>query len=194
MAATGFMGDKSNSMKVEGIELIMDAIRQLPTIVTTKHLTTAMKSAMQPMVAELRSLTPQGPTGNLLNAVDSKVRKYGGSAGGVVFGVVGYKRAVSKQTSDNRGFHSHWIEFGTEDRTPSNSRVLSSLALSSSYTPPGWKFAWPMMTKRARGLRGYHPLGRAFTTTSKECADRLAAELEIALNKAIDEARVRGLD
>jgi hypothetical protein len=190
----GFLGDKSNSMKVEGIEPVMDAIRRLPNIVTGKHLYKAMGNALKPMENELRALTPQGPTGSLYKAVGSRVRKYGGAAGGVVFGVVGYKRAVSKQTGDNKGFHSHWIEFGTEDRTPKNSRILSSLALSENYTPPGWKFAWPMVTRKARGLRGYHPLGRAFSTTSKECADKLAAELELALDRAIDEARVRGFE
>lgn len=190
----GFQGDKSNSMRVEGIDSLLDSFKALPGIVTIRHLERAMQRAVKPMENELRSLTPQGPTGNLLKAVSSRVQRYGGSKNGMVFGIVGYKRAVSQPTGDTKGYHSSWIETGTNDRVPKASKILSSLALSASYTPPGWRFTWPMVTKRAKGIRGYHPLGRAYSATANACRDILTAELEVALDRAIDEARQKGLD
>lgn len=192
----GFKGDKSNSMKIEGIDSLLDSFAGIPKSIKGKHLQNAMKAAVQPMVKELAALTPHGPTGNLLNAVGYRTRNYGGAAGasGAVFGIVGYKRAVSQPTNDNLGYHSSWIEKGTEDRVPKQAAALSSYKLAESgYTPPGWRFVWPMHhVKRAAGLRGYHPLGRAYSSTSQQCADILAAQMAVALDKAIDENRRKG--
>jgi len=191
----GFQGDKSNSMKVEGIDSLLDSFRSLPPAIANKHLTKAMKVAVQPMLKELRSLTPHGPTGNLLNSADYRVRKYGGKGGGVVFGIVGYKRFVSKPTNDEKGYHSSWIETGTEDRVPKGNGLSSYRLASSGYTPAGWTGRWPMYrVQRAAGLRGYHPLGRAYASVSQRCADILASGMVEALDRAIDETRQKGLD
>jgi hypothetical protein len=194
----GFAGDKSNSMRVEGIDSLLESFAEIPKAIKGKHLQNAMKRAVQPMVKELAALTPHGPTGNLLEAVGFRVRNYGGAAGasGAVFGIVGYKRAVSRPTGDTLGYHSSWIEFGTEDRTPKQAKALSAYKLAESgYTPPGWRFVWPMNNvKRAAGLRGYHPLGRAYSSTAQRCADILAVEMALALDKAIDENRRKGGD
>jgi hypothetical protein len=190
----GFAGDKSNSMRIEGIDLLLESFMRLPRAIANKHQAAAMKQAVKPMLAELKALTPHGPTGNLLTAADYRVRNYGGNTGGAVFGIVGYKRAVSQPTNDSKGYHSSWIEIGTEDRTPKQAKALSSYKLAESgYTPPGWRFVWPMYhVRRAAGLRGYHPLGRAYASTSQRCADILAAGMAEALDKAIDENTRRG--
>ncbi len=84
----------------------------------------AMDKAIKPVVARLRSLTPVGPTGNLLAAVNGKVVRYPRSGNAV--GVVGYNqagRARSRSAAGgrvrrgpDRAFHQWWLEDGTKDR------------------------------------------------------------------------------
>jgi hypothetical protein len=118
-----------------GIELSLDTAnltelaKQLGEVfrdpaVRAGHVAKAMDKAIKPVVARLRSLTPVGPTGNLLAAVNGKVVRYPRSGNAV--GVVGYNqagRARSRSAAGgrvrrgpDRAFHQWWLEDGTQDR------------------------------------------------------------------------------
>ena len=178
--ATGFRGDRSNAVQITGVEDLQLQLVRLPGKVGKKYLVAAMKAAVKPLELELLATTPIGPTGNLRKAVGTRVLGY---SSGVAVGVVGYKRAVSKDTDDNKGYHSHLIEFGTNERRPTKSPFLSSQGIAA-YHPPGWSGRWPMVARYVRGARALHPLGRAFAAAGNQCAEILASEMASALEKA----------
>jgi hypothetical protein len=150
-----FDGTLSNSMKLEGCDALVASLQSLPVAIRSKHLKNAISKALPPMHAALLANTPQGPTGNLRAAVGSEAIYY---KSGVAFGIVGYRRAVS--VADQLGYHSHLIEFGTNDRVgeregappPERLRRASTAALAGfpakrmsasckttlSLSPPRW--------------------------------------------------------
>lgn len=176
-----FAGDDSNSVRIEGAEELIARLFGIPGNVGRKYLRQAVSAAMRPMKAQLKANTPIGPTGNLRMAVGDKVKLY---ATGVAFGVVGYKRAVSNQTADNKGFHSHFLEFGTRERRPKKGPFLSSYKIKD-WTPPGWRTMWPMRSRFVRPARARHPMQRAYEATSKQCLGILEAEMAKALERAL---------
>jgi hypothetical protein len=84
----------------------------------------AMKKAIQPVVAALQRTAPLGPTGNLRNAIKSKVVRY--PLDGNAVGVVGFQRAGRARSDSaaggtvrvgpDRAFHQWWMEEGTQQR------------------------------------------------------------------------------
>lgn len=88
--------------------------------VFNKHMLQALKESMKPGVAELKRVTPKGPSGNLRNSVEIITRNYrkdrkwfaavGYSAGG------GKKKKIGKDgrtRGKGRGYHQGLVEFGT---------------------------------------------------------------------------------
>ncbi len=83
-----------------------------------------IRKAINPVAKRLRQITPVGPTGNLKNAVASKVVQY--AQDGVAVGIVGYTRAGrgsarsaaggSVRAGKDRAFHQWWLEAGTQPR------------------------------------------------------------------------------
>jgi len=185
-----FDGSKSNSIRVDGGNELMASLQSLPQEIGRKYVKRAIDRAVKPMLAQLVANTPVGPTGNLKAAADKRTRFYNQS--GVGFGVVGYKRAVSVDTADNKGYHSHFVEFGTNDRVPTRGPYLSSYAIRG-WTPPGWSGKWPMVARRVRGARSLHPLGHAYASTSGQCLAILLSELAAGLEQGIVEGRRKGL-
>lgn len=191
-AVGGFDGTKSNSMRMERADYLVTALQSLPEVIAGKYLRAPLAKGMAPVQAALLANTPLGPTGNLKAAVGSAVRYYRGTM--VAFGVVGYKRAVSKDTADNKGYHSHFVEFGTEDRVPTRGPFLSSYGIRD-WRPAGWvgDKTWPMVARRVRGARSLHPLGNAFAATSSQARDIIIREMASGLEKAQAEVARRGL-
>lgn len=84
----------------------------------------AMQKAIKPVVAALERTTPLGPTGNLRNAIASKVVRY--PFDGNAVGVVGYQRSGRARSDSaaggtvrrgpDRAFHQWWLEEGTQQR------------------------------------------------------------------------------
>jgi len=182
-AVGGFDGTKSNSIRMEGADNVVAKLQSLPEAISGGYLRDAIKAGLAPVEAALLANTPLGPTGNLKASVGSAVRYYRGSM--VAFGVVGYKRAVSKNTADNKGYHSHFVEFGTADRVPTHGPFLSSFGIRD-WRPAGWKGdkSWPMVARRVRGARSLHPLGNAYSATSSQARDIIAREMAAGLEKA----------
>jgi hypothetical protein len=180
----GFRGDKTNTVTVNGASDAQFALVRLPNLVYTRYLPQAMRKAVQPLLAQLVANTPAGPTGNLRAAAASRVLPY---RNGTVFGIVGYKRAVSERTADNKGFHSHLIEFGTAERRPRRAPFLSSYGIRD-WRPPGWSGPWPMVAKFVRGARALHPLGNAYMATNGRCVSILTDQMTEALARATRDA------
>jgi len=179
---TGFGGDKSNSVRVEGAEELIARLMACPGTVGTRYLRQAVAAAMRPMTAQLLANTPQGPSGSLRAAVAQKVKLY---PTGTAFGIVGYQRAVSLQTYDNKGFHSHLLEFGTKERVPRRKPFLSSYRIAG-WRPPGWRGAWPFRAKIVRPARARHPMQRAYEATAAQCKSILESEMAKALQRALE--------
>jgi len=190
--AKGFQGTGSNSIRMEGEAYLIAALQSLPEVIAGKYLRDPLKKGMAPVEAALLANTPLGPTGNLRAAVGNAIRYYRGSK--VAFGVVGYKRAVSVDTADNKGYHSHFVEFGTEDRVPKRGPFLSSFGISD-WRPPGWQGnkTWPMVARKVRGARSLHPLGNAFAATSSQARDIIVREMAAGHEKAQAEVARKGL-
>jgi len=185
----GFDGDRTNSVRVIGNLELMASLQSLPQAVGSKYIKGAVAAGMKPVFAQLTANTPIGPTGNLKNSVGQVVRVY---KTGVIYGVVGYRRAVSKSDSGNKAYHSHLVEFGTRDRVPTKSPFLSSYSISG-WTPPGWSGRWPFVAKRVRGARALHPLGTAFSQTRSQALAIVLAEMQSGLQKGIAEVARKGL-
>lgn len=179
----GFRGDRSNTVRIEGAEETIARLFALPGNLGRKYLRRAVSAAMRPMKAQLLANTPQGPTGNLRASVGEKVAIY---ESGTVFGIVGYRRAVSKsKQKGQKGFASHLVEFGTGERRPRSARMLVSQA---GYRPPGWRGAWPMIARRAKPMRARHPMLRAYQAVGGQCASILEAQMAQALSNAISDS------
>lgn len=185
-----FDGSKTNSVRIDGADYLITALQSLPEAIGGKYLRAALAKGMKPVEAALIANTPVGPTGNLRAAAGNRTVYYRNSM--VAFGVVGYKRAVSKDTADNKGYHSHFVEFGTNDRTPKKRPFLSSFRISD-YNPPGWQGRWPMVARKVRGARALHPLGNAFVATSGQSLGIVISEMQSGLEKGIAEVSRKGL-
>lgn len=175
-----FNGDRSNSVRLEGADELITRLFAIPDNVGRKYLKQAVAAAMKPMKAQLRANTPQGPTGNLRAAVAHKVKLY---ETGTAFGIVGYQRAVSRRTNDNKGFHSHFVEFGTKERRPKRGPFLSSYKIKD-WRPGGWRGQWPFIVKFVRPARARHPMESAYRATAAQCAGILETEMARALERA----------
>ena len=189
MGTPAFMGDKTNSVRIEGDAEMMAALQSLPGTLSGKYIRQAIVAGMRPVESQLIANTPLGPTGNLKRSVGKVVRTY---RSGTIFGVVGYKRFVSAETSDSKGFHSHFLEFGTKERQPKKGPFLSSYGIRD-WRPPSWDGRWPMVARRVRGSRAFHPLGMAFAATSGQAISIMVREMAAGLEKGLAEARARGL-
>lgn len=85
----------------------------------------ALEKALAPALAQLQSLTPIGPTGNLRSAAAIKVVAY--TRDGNAVGLLGYRRAGRSasraaaggkvRVGPDRAFHQFWLEEGTQERT-----------------------------------------------------------------------------
>lgn len=84
----------------------------------------ALRDACFRVELRLREVTPEGPTGNLRRAIDTKVREYpldGNAVGLVGFRKTGGGRSQSAaggtvRRGPDRAFHQYWLEEGTNDR------------------------------------------------------------------------------
>ena len=88
------------------------------------RLKAALEKAVVPVVNRLRQITPEGPTGNLRRAIDSKIVEY--PLDGNAVAIVGFRRAGrgssrvaaggSVRVGPDRAFHQYWLEEGTQPR------------------------------------------------------------------------------
>jgi len=111
--------------ELEGLDALLKNLSQaLRPDQKSRIVEKAMKKAIQPVVAALQRTTPLGPTGNLRNAISSKVVRY--PLNGNAVGVVGFQRAGrarsdsaaggSVRIGPDRAFHQWWLEEGTQER------------------------------------------------------------------------------
>jgi hypothetical protein len=87
-------------------------------------LSQSLERAIEPAYLRLREITPRGPTGNLLRAVNRKVKAY--PRDGNAVGLIGYNRSGkgdadsaqggTVQVGPDRAFHQWWLEYGTKPR------------------------------------------------------------------------------
>jgi HK97 gp10 family phage protein len=181
----GFRGDRSNTVRIEGDDAVIARLFALPGNVGRRHLRRAVSAAMRPMRSQLLANTPQGPTGNMRAAVGDKVAIY---ASGTVFGVVGYRRAVSKSHQrGQKGFASNFLEFGTRERRPRKGTVLSTHGIAG-WRPPAWSGRWPMVARSAKPMRAQRPMLRAYQATASQCTAILETQMAASLKEAISEA------
>lgn len=182
-AREGFRGDGSNSVIIQGADELITRLFAMWDKIGPRYLRSALNDAMAPMKSRLLANTPVGPTGNLRASVATKVRIY---QTGTAFGIVGYQRAVSIRTSDNKGYHSHFLEFGTKERRPKRGPFLSSFKIKD-WNPPGWRGRWPMRVRFVRPARPRHPMKQAYDATVSTCVATLEDRMARAVEKALQD-------
>lgn len=107
------------ALTVDGVEDLLQQLQKLPGTIQKKYLAAAVREAGKEEIAEIKSFTPRGPTGNLKRSVGLMVEKKRRSA--TATAVLGYRRSGSGKSG--LGYHSWWIENGVMDRY-ANSRSL----------------------------------------------------------------------
>jgi HK97 gp10 family phage protein len=110
--------------KIDNLTELREKLKQFPNVVASKLLASALRKAIKPAEAALRAVTPQGPTGNLARAVNTKVKTY--TKDGAAVGLVGFNRSGkgasrsaaggSVDAGTDRAFHQGFVEFGTKQR------------------------------------------------------------------------------
>jgi hypothetical protein len=121
-------------MAVSGIKLVTDfpelqKLQQgLRNVFSKAEMAAVLKDALEkainPARIRLRELTPRGPTGNLVRAVNERVKAY--PRDGNAIGLIGYTQSGKGESSSaqggtvqagpDRAFHQWWLEFGTAQR------------------------------------------------------------------------------
>jgi hypothetical protein len=103
-------------------------IAQLGKAFTNTEKATRLKAALEkavvPVVNRLRQITPEGPTGNLRRAIDSKIVEY--PLDGNAVAIVGFRRSGrgssrsaaggAVRVGPDRAFHQWFLEEGTQPR------------------------------------------------------------------------------
>lgn len=111
--------------EIEGLRNLQDQLGNfLPQDKKAKVLGEAIERALQPVKMRLREVTPEGPTGNLRQAIATKIVEY--PLDGSAVGLVGFRRAGKGSSRSaqggavrkgpDRAFHQWWLEEGTQPR------------------------------------------------------------------------------
>ncbi len=123
---------------------VTDALKALPSDISTKYQLRALRKAAKPGQEALRRQVANitEVTGNLLASVAKVERKYTNNRAKLPIGVVviGFRRPVNTKSQKmatpafvggsvlkgpNRAYHSHLVEFGTRPRMPGKSGIKS---------------------------------------------------------------------
>ena len=181
--------------------------------VAAKHFAAAMRKALLPGKKALQARTPDGPTGNLKAAIRIKVKQYKRNGG--AWGAVGYtiKGSPSKALSsegtvklaNDRGFHAHLLEFGTQQRfvkkDAGNPRGIASsfktrgpfsLTSSGSRVSSSPAYPWAFFKRPSKGGRGASTgqtfgvgmLRRSFDSTKGAMGARLSSVMATTVRNA----------
>ena len=111
--------------EIEGLRNLQDQLGNfLPQDKKAKVLGEAIERALQPVKMRLLEVTPEGPTGNLRQAIATKIVEY--PLDGNAVGLVGFRRAGKGSSRSaqggavrkgpDRAFHQWWLEEGTQPR------------------------------------------------------------------------------
>ena len=109
---------------IDKLTELRDRLKDFPDKVASQMLAAALRKAIKPAETALRAVAPQGPTGNLRAAVNTKVKQY--TKDGNAVGLVGFNQAGkgasrsagggSVGSGKDRAFHQWFVEFGTQQR------------------------------------------------------------------------------
>lgn len=115
--AKGLSMTSAGGGSISGIKEIDRALLKLEKKFSKKVMKKAMRKTTALFRKEVRRRTPKGRTGNLRKAVttDLKVKKQGR----FLFG-----RAYYGRSKGRKGFHAHWLEYGTAERVIKDFRGL----------------------------------------------------------------------
>jgi len=200
------------------VERLKQEFAKLRPALARKHMGAAITRTLKPALMALRTTTPKGPTGNLKRAIASKVTKY---QSGNIVGLVGYRRTGTGKTQSTKGkrklgndraFHQHFVEFGTNDRR-TKGPIASSyknlgpfrikpIATSGKFkgvarvqTTPSYPRAFFKRAPRGQGVylgsmpiggtRGQPPVRTAFERALPEMKASMPENMAISLNNAL---------
>lgn len=104
---------------ISGMKEIERALKKFEKKVGTKVIKKAMTKTTAMFRKEVRRRTPKGKTGNLRKSVTSKTKKFGSRQYPMLWGSIFYQRGNGK-----KGYHAHFIESGTGQRTINDYRGL----------------------------------------------------------------------
>lgn len=183
-------------------------------IIFNKHMLQSLKEAMKPGVAELKNVTPRGPTGNLKRSVKIVTRDYRKDR--KWFAAVGYsahgkgKTKINKdgkRTGSDLGYHQGLVEAGTGPRvlgkhTGQNPTTIASSisgvsSLSIKKTKSGMIKTSPKPPKgfftRAKAgstvvlapMKGLGNIPKTYSRINRSMRSALAKDMEERVAKAV---------
>jgi HK97 gp10 family phage protein len=98
------------TLKLTGVKELDKVLRGVPKELSHKLIGDANTLAAKPLVEREKQLAPVGPTGNLVSSI-GVVRTTFKKAN-----VLGEITVGPRRQGGYKGFHGHWIEFGTKKR------------------------------------------------------------------------------
>jgi hypothetical protein len=130
----------SVKISVTGAKEIDQVLRGLQNQVTHQILGQAHAAAAKPLVEKEKLLAPEGPTGNLIDAIGAvkTPMKKAGAVGEVTVG--------PRRTRKYRGHHGHLVEFGTQRR--SNKKGANrGIMPKKPFAEPAFKVTQPIVVR-----------------------------------------------
>lgn len=127
------------------ISEIQQAFSQIPKRLAAIHIGASLKRASEPSAKALKNLIRskhKGPTGNLLRAVTTKVKRYvkdGNAVALVGFAATGKKKVpkgAKNEKGKDRAYHQGFLEFGTKPRK-TKKNVASSFRSQGAFKIKG---------------------------------------------------------
>lgn len=200
---------------VPAIDEVQEAFRQIPKRLAAIHIGASLKRAAEPTAKSLKNLIRskhKGPTGNLLRAVTTKVKRYpkDGNAVALVGFVATGKKKISKkdkvQKGKDRAFHQGFLEFGTKPRQTkkniaSSFRTQGEFAIrgsgrggrgpmKTSPKPPKGFFKKVATGKTVQlgAMQAYKPVSGTFSREQGGLKSRVQREMAKGLDNAAKDA------
>ena len=201
MSIRGFgpAAGSAQAMTVEiSAEEVLEKFARLPPGIANKYLRSSVRKTLKPALAELRRITPRGPTGNLKRAAHIKIEYQNGSL--FARGILGYA-AKRGGTDKQKGFHAYWSEYGTKARVPKRGQALKIPAsnmtkypyLAGAVTSIGGDEGPQIVLRSVRGVPKTGRFAQMLDTQAPKIRDTIAANLADGLEKAIAEEQRRNI-
>jgi len=102
------------NLNITGIKEIDDCLKQMPIKLTDKVLQNAGAKAAKPLVTREQLSAPEGPTGNLVDSIGVVKGSFNQIGRGQR--EVGVVTVGPRRRGRYKGFHAHFVEYGTKRR------------------------------------------------------------------------------
>jgi len=103
---------KGTAVQMPGLAQLQRDLAGFNASVRRKYMKAAFNATAKVGVKALKQTTPRGPTGNLRKSIAAKATQN--------YGLAGYRKGARRADANSdtaKGYHQHFLEFGTKPRT-----------------------------------------------------------------------------